>query len=186
MQELERFRYRIDSLDEVLISLLSERFRKTRLIGSAKVSIGLRVEDLAREEELRSRVLTLSEGKLEAEFLDGFMTQIFEHEKSEQEGCMGAAHSHLSIDSLRSKIEALDREITENLVERFCVTREVGHFKAQNNLNAVDPDRERKQLGRATLLAARHGLNSTLVEALLKLVLGRVVQEHERIARTYR
>ena len=146
MLELERFRSQIDSLDGVLISLLSERFRRTRLIGLAKESIGLRVEDLAREEELRSRVLTLSEGKLEPGFLDGFMSQIFEHARSEQEGSMGAAPSHLSIDSLRSEIEALDSEITENLVERFCVTKEVGHFKAQNNLNAVDPDREGKQL----------------------------------------
>ncbi len=186
MLELEQFRSQIDSLDGALISLLSERFRKTRLIGSIKRSIGLRVEDLAREEELRSRVLTLSAGKLEPDFLDGFMSEIFEYAKSEQEGSPGAASSHLSIDSLRSEIAALDRGITENLVKRFCVTREVGHFKAQNNLDAVDPDRERKQLGRAMFLATKHGISSTIVEALLRLVLGCVVQEHERIARTYR
>ena len=112
------------------------------------------------------------------------MSRIFEQAKSEQESSEGVPPPHDSIDSLRSEIEALDREITNNLVERFCVTREVGHFKAQNNLNAVDPNRERKQLGRATLLAANHGINSTFVEVLLRLVLSCVVQEHERIART--
>ena len=183
---LERFRSRIDCLDRTLISLLSERFRKTRLIGSLKESIGLPIEDQEREQELRSWVLAVSEGKLEPEFLGGFMSRIFEHARSEQEGCAGAVPSHLSIDSLRSEIQALDEEITRNLVERFDVTREVGHFKAQNNIDAVDPKRERTQLGRATLLAAKHGLDSELVEALLGLVFGCVVQEHERIARTYR
>ena len=145
MLELEQFSFP-DRLPGWSADLAAVRngFGKPGLIGSIKRSIGLRVEDLAREEELRSRVLTLSAGKLEPDFLDGFMSEIFEYAKSEQEGSPGAASSHLSIDSLRSEIAALDRGITENLVKRFCVTREVGHFKAQNNLDAVDPDRERK------------------------------------------
>ncbi len=49
----------------------------------------------------------------------------------------------------RARIDALDDQIVDLLVQRFAVIREVGHLKAEKGIPAVLEDRVREVISRA-------------------------------------
>ncbi len=52
------------------------------------------------------------------------------------------------INNLRHKIDDLDNQILDLLVQRFAVSREIGAIKAAEGLVVVDPDREKEIVDR--------------------------------------
>jgi chorismate mutase len=52
------------------------------------------------------------------------------------------------INTLRKKIDSLDDQILDLLIDRFSVSKEIGSIKASQNLNVGDPNREREIIGR--------------------------------------
>ena len=84
------------------------------------------------------------------------------------------------LDLLRSRIDELDEALIDLLARRFEVSRRIGEIKRASALAARDEDREAQQRARMRALAARAGLSPELAEAVLQLIVDRVVEEHQR------
>ena len=52
------------------------------------------------------------------------------------------------IKTLRNKIDDLDNQILDFLVQRFSISREIGDFKASSRIKISDPDREKEIIKR--------------------------------------
>lgn len=72
----------------------------------------------------------------------------------------------------RQRIDELDDKIIDLLVERIGIIREVGHFKFENNIPAVLPDRVIEVRERAAGRAAAKGLDAELVRQLYGIIIG--------------
>lgn len=72
----------------------------------------------------------------------------------------------------RRRIDAIDDKIIDLLVERTGVIREVGHFKFQNDIPAVLPDRVIEVRERAAERAAAKGLDPELIRKLYTIIIG--------------
>lgn len=71
----------------------------------------------------------------------------------------------------RRRIDALDDKIIDLLVERIGIIREVGHFKYDNDIPAVLPDRVIEVRERAAERAAAKGLDPELVRQLYNIII---------------
>ena len=52
------------------------------------------------------------------------------------------------INVLRNKIDLLDEQMLDLLVQRFSVSREIGEIKASGGINIGDPNREQEIIDR--------------------------------------
>jgi len=83
---------------------------------------------------------------------------------------------------LRASIDNLDAAVIRLLAERFRVTRDVGHLKAERALPPSDPQREARQIARLRRLAAEAGLDPDLAEKFHAFVVAEVIRNHEAVA----
>ncbi|TRD16616.1 chorismate mutase [Palleronia caenipelagi] len=81
----------------------------------------------------------------------------------------------------RDRIDSLDGILLHTLGERFRITNQVGHLKAEAGLPAFDPDREAAQRARFHEIAREVGLPSELVEQLMAMIIDQVKLNHEKI-----
>lgn len=72
----------------------------------------------------------------------------------------------------RQRIDALDDQIIDLLIARTAIIREVGHFKFENDIPAVLPDRVVEVRERAASRAAAKGLDADLVRQLYTTIIG--------------
>ncbi len=87
------------------------------------------------------------------------------------------------LSSLRSSIDNLDAALIHLMAERFKCTQRVGELKARLGLPPADPGRETQQIRRLRGLAEEAQLDPEFAEDLLAFIVGRVVRNHEAIAR---
>lgn len=81
----------------------------------------------------------------------------------------------------RGSIDNIDAALVALLAERFKITREVGRWKAENSVAAVDPERERRQVERLRALAADAGLDPDFLERFLRIIIDEVVEHHRQL-----
>jgi chorismate mutase-like protein len=81
----------------------------------------------------------------------------------------------------RARIDAVDDKIIDLLVERIGIIREVGHFKARENIPAVLPDRVIEVRERAAERAAAKGLDPELVRQLYGIIINYSCNLEEKI-----
>lgn len=86
----------------------------------------------------------------------------------------------MDLNNYRKQIDEIDDQLVKLLSERFRVTRKVGEYKKLNKLEAIDPDREKKQFDRLKILAKSYGVKPELVSDIFRLVINEVVQNHKR------
>ncbi len=94
-----------------------------------------------------------------------------------------AADPH-QLQRLRASIDNLDAAIIHLLAERFRVTREVGHLKAEQALPPSDPQREARQVASLRRLASEAGLEPDFAEKFHSFVVAEVVRNHEAVAKS--
>ena len=82
----------------------------------------------------------------------------------------------------RQSIDNFDAALIHILAERFRVTKQVGHLKAQADLPPSDPDRESKQIDRLRSLARQADLDPDFAEKFLEFVIREVIQHHKSAA----
>lgn len=85
----------------------------------------------------------------------------------------------------RQQIDEIDAQLVKLLADRFKITQKVGEFKKLNNLEPVDPAREKMQLERLESLAKSQNLNPKLVTDIIRLVINDVVKNHNSIKDVY-
>lgn len=82
----------------------------------------------------------------------------------------------------RRSIDNFDAVLIHTLAERFRCTQAVGRLKAEHELPASDPDREKKQVARLRQLAEAADLDPDFAEKFLAFIIREVIHHHERIA----
>jgi chorismate mutase len=80
----------------------------------------------------------------------------------------------------RLSIDNMDAALIHVIAERFRITKQVGKFKAQNDLPPADKGREKAQVERLRKLAKRADLDPDFAEKLLKFIIGEVIRHHEQ------
>ena len=88
----------------------------------------------------------------------------------------------LTLDELREEIEAIDREIVEQIARRTYVASSIAQVKADQGLPTVDEDQETAVMDRAGRNAERFDVDSNLVKAVFRLLieLNKVEQRESR------
>jgi len=79
---------------------------------------------------------------------------------------------------LRASIDNIDAALVYLLAERFRATQQVGLLKAQHDMPASDPDRERRQVARLRELAEAAHLDPEFAEKWFKFVVAEVIRHH--------
>lgn len=85
------------------------------------------------------------------------------------------------LETLRRAIDDIDERFVKLLAERFWVTRQVGHIKAELGMPPQDSTREAQIEAKVRRLAAEHTLDEGLVSDVLRAVIDRVVAEHRAL-----
>jgi len=57
-------------------------------------------------------------------------------------------HSKEKINVLRNKIDSLDEQMLDLLIQRFSASKEIGGIKASGGINIGDPNREQEIIDR--------------------------------------
>lgn len=89
------------------------------------------------------------------------------------------------LNDMRKSIDNIDNAIISMFAERFKITAQIGYYKAVNCLPIKDAQREALQIERICKLADEYGLDPEFAKEILEMVLNRVVQHHEIIAKEY-
>ncbi len=80
----------------------------------------------------------------------------------------------------RLSIDNMDAAFIHIIAERFRITKQVGEFKAQNNLPPSDKGREKSQIARLRALAKDADLDPDFAEKLLNFIIQEVIRHHEQ------
>ncbi len=79
---------------------------------------------------------------------------------------------------LRSSIDNIDAALVYLLSERFKCTKRVGALKAEHDLPASDPAREKEQIARLRTLAHDADLDPEFAEKFLTFIITEVIRHH--------
>ena len=74
------------------------------------------------------------------------------------------------LEMLRTRIDALDTEMMEILASRVEITRQIGHYKRENNVTALQINRWTELMNKRLSLAEKLNLNKTFVQILFQLI----------------
>lgn len=94
---------------------------------------------------------------------------------------MENSHSAEQLSSYRNTIDNLDAALIHILAERFRCTNKIGELKAAYNLPEVDTTREEIQLSRLKTIAQDAGLDQTIVEKCMRLIINEVILRHSQM-----
>jgi chorismate mutase len=74
------------------------------------------------------------------------------------------------LELLRSRIDALDSELLEVLSSRMEISREIGRYKKENNVTALQISRWTELMNNRIKLGEKMNLNKTFVQILFQLI----------------
>ena len=92
---------------------------------------------------------------------------------------MGAMNKDLN--DLREHLDTIDNSLIRLLAERFSITQQIGRYKSEHSLPAVDEAREKEQFTRIKRLAWECGLDPEFAVKMLRLIIDEVVENHNAI-----
>ncbi|GIW63308.1 MAG: hypothetical protein KatS3mg091_110 [Patescibacteria group bacterium] len=83
--------------------------------------------------------------------------------------------------NLREKLDAIDAKLINLLSKRFAITRQIGEYKAKNNLPEQDINREQEKIEQMQALAKKLEINKSFIAKLYRLIFDQVVSEHKSL-----
>lgn len=87
------------------------------------------------------------------------------------------------IDSYRSEIDDIDEQIMTLLAKRQAVVLKIAHYKAQQGMTAMQPDRHQAVALERQERAIRHGLNPSMVITIWRSIMNEAVRIQEEALR---
>jgi chorismate mutase len=94
---------------------------------------------------------------------------------------MSARDAVAGLAELRASIDNIDAALVHLLAERFKLTKQVGVYKAANDLPPADPEREKAQLARLHRLAREADLDPAFAEKFYAFITKEVIRHHEAL-----
>ncbi len=82
MQEIVRWRERIDEIDRQLVTLLNERAKCAEEIGKLKMKLGMEVYSPQREKEVMKNVTSFNTGPLSNDAIQRLFERIIDESRS--------------------------------------------------------------------------------------------------------
>lgn len=88
----------------------------------------------------------------------------------------------MSLDELRTEIQAIDEELIELIAQRTYVAESIARVKAEEGLPTTDEQQEDRVINRAGKYADRFDLDTHIVKAMFRLLieLNKVEQRNKR------
>ncbi len=84
LKVLQESRVAIDNIDEELIYLIEKRTSLAKDIASAKIALGMEIEDKEREDFIQDKIKKISK-EIDGDFINKIMKILMELSKKEQE-----------------------------------------------------------------------------------------------------
>lgn len=81
----------------------------------------------------------------------------------------------------REQLDTIDAKIIRLLADRFRVTAKIGDHKARHDLPVRDYDREASLLARIERLAIDQGVDPSLANNLMQLIIEQTAKNHQKI-----
>ena len=94
---------------------------------------------------------------------------------------MTAKDAVAGLAEFRASIDNIDAALVHLLAERFKLTKQVGVYKAANDLPPADPEREQMQLARLRKLAEDADLDPAFAEKFYAFIVKEVIRHHEAL-----
>ncbi len=86
-----------------------------------------------------------------------------------------------TLDSLRERIDALDRELARILAERSQLIPKVVEAKLEQGLPIFQPEREARQYEKFAAMATEYGIDPDLVQKIFELIIEQSKDVQNRI-----
>lgn len=81
----------------------------------------------------------------------------------------------------RRQLDEINFKLLELFAQRFDVTHKIGLLKRDQDLPALDPDRERRVLEKTAQDAIALGLDPDFAQEIMRITMRQTVQEHIKI-----
>ena len=91
----------------------------------------------------------------------------------------------MNLEELRSEIDIVDGAIIDLIARRFEVTKLVGELKAEADVDALSPNREREQFERFKRLSEDLDLPYCMVEKVFEAIRDQVLINHRKMKAEY-
>ena len=85
------------------------------------------------------------------------------------------------LDGKRAEIEECDRILMETLRKRLNLAIEIGEYKAEHGLPALNPDVEGKVIARYRKLAEEYGMDPDIAERICRTIMEESVANEENV-----
>ncbi len=82
---------------------------------------------------------------------------------------------------LRKQIDKTDERILRLLVKRYKITKKVGLYKKEHNINPTDKKRDIEVYSQRKTLAKKLNLNPELIEKIFRMIIEDVKKNHRKI-----
>lgn len=83
------------------------------------------------------------------------------------------------MEEFRKKIDACDKKITEALIERFEIVKEIGEYKKANNISIVDKKREEKVFEKVKNLS-QNKISPNTIEKIYRIIMDAAIDLQEK------
>ena len=74
------------------------------------------------------------------------------------------------LDVLRNRIDAIDAELLETLASRVAIVKQIGRYKKENNVTALQISRWSQLMENRVTLGKKLDINETFVKILFQLI----------------
>lgn len=85
------------------------------------------------------------------------------------------------LEDFRVELDRVDEKLISLLSERFKITREVGKYKREHNLSALDESRENLIYKKLEREALEYNIDSSMLKAIWKNIMTQSKKEHEKL-----
>ena len=86
-----------------------------------------------------------------------------------------------NLNDFRQQLDTIDDQLIDLLAGRFKITRQIGQFKAQNDLPVQDKSREANQMEQIAAKAMAVDLDPAFAQRVLRVIIDQVITENQQI-----
>ncbi len=90
-------------------------------------------------------------------------------------------NNKFSLEELRTQLDAIDKDLLDNLVRRFKLIEDIGRYKKDNKIDVVQNKRIKYVLDRAQETAQNNGLEPEILKNIYISIINMACEVEEKI-----